>query len=140
VADRWFTPVSARQALDTLRPAAESLCRLYRELERTRPPRILGDQPVDPNYFCLVARVYAALGEIRRSGARVQDVRRGCLGFPARRAGRSVVLCWQVGEATLGFWQEPGARSRRRRPVDEDGPWEEGWAGRLAGDRQGGLS
>jgi hypothetical protein len=36
------------------------------------------------------------------------------------------MLCWEVGEATLGFWHEPEAGPERRRPVDEDGPWEDG--------------
>jgi len=126
VAIRWFTPHSARKALDGLRPEAETLCRLFRTLEHARPARILPEQPVDPAYFDLVTRVHAALGAIRRRGVRVHDPRRGYLGFPARRAGRQVVLCWRVGEATLGFWHEPGDGQERRRPVDEDGPWEEG--------------
>jgi hypothetical protein len=125
VANRWFTPDTARLALDDLRPAAETLCRLYRELECVRPARILSDQPVDRVYFDLVSRLHATLHRIRRRGVSVHDLRRGRLGFPARRAGRQVVLCWQVGEATLGFWHEPEAGPDGRRPVDEDGPWEE---------------
>jgi hypothetical protein len=125
VAKRWFTPHTARLALDAVRPAAETLCRLYRELECARPARILPDQRVDPAYFALVRRLYATLGEIRRRGVRVQDLKRGRLGFPARRAGRQVVLCWQVGEATLGYWHEPEDGVDGRRIVDEDGPWEE---------------
>jgi len=126
VANRWFTPDTARLALDTLRPAAEALSRLFGELERTRPARIDADQRVDPAYFERVVRIHAALREIRRRGVRVSDLRRGGLGFPARRAGRRVVLCWQVGEATLGFWHEPEAGPGGRRRVDEDGPWEDG--------------
>ncbi len=123
--DRWFTPRSARQTLDALRPAAENLCRLYRKLERNRPARILSDQPVDPLYFTLVWHLHRTLGEIHRGGAQVKDLRRGQLEFPARRAGRPVLLCWQVGETTLGFWHEPEAGFAGRQPVDEDGPWEE---------------
>ncbi len=119
-----FTPRSARRALEALRPAAEKLCRLYRTLERHCPARILPDQPVDPTYFALVARLHATLSEIHRRGAQVKDLRRGQLNFPARRAGREVLLCWQVGEATLGFWHERDGGFDRRRPVDEDGPWE----------------
>ena len=125
MSDRWFTPRTARQTLDALRPFAETLCRLYRKLERRRPARILSDQPVDPAYFALISRLNSTLCEIHRRGAQVQDLRRGRLAFPARRAGRPVLLCWQVGEANLGFWREPGAGSAGRQPVDEDGPWEE---------------
>ena len=52
MSDRWFTPRSARQTLAALRPVAETLCRLYRMLERSRPARILPDQPyVDSRPF-----------------------------------------------------------------------------------------
>ena len=125
MSDRWFTPRTARHTLDALRPVAETLCRLYRKLERSRPARILSDQPVDPAYFSLLSRLHATLSEIHRRGARVEDLRRGQLNFPARRAGRQVLLSWQVGEATLGFWREPEAGFAARQPVDEDGPWDE---------------
>ena len=92
MAKQWFTPDTARLALDALRPAAETLCRLYRALECARPARILPDQRVDPAYFDLVRRLYATLGEIRRCGVRGHDSEDGLDG---------------------------------RRPVDEDGPWEE---------------
>ena len=123
--DGCFTPRSARQALETLRPAAESMCRLYRELERQRPLHILPEQPVDRAYFYLVRRLHAKLGEIHRRGAQVKDPRRGLLDFPARRSGRRVLLCWRVGEPSLRFWHELDAGYAGRRPVDEDGPWEE---------------
>ena len=125
MSDCWFTPRTARQTLDALRPVAETLCRLYRMLERSRPARILPDQPVDPAYFTLISRLHSTLSEIQRRGAQVKDLRRGQLDFPARRAGRRVLLCWQVGETTLRFWREPGAGFAGRQPVDEDGPWEE---------------
>lgn len=123
--ERWFTPRTARQTLDSLRPVAETLCRLYRRLERARPKRILPEQPVDREYFSLVTRLHVVITEIHRRGAQITDLRRGQLDFPARRAGRQVLLCWQVGEATLRYWREPEAGFAGRQPVDEDGPWEE---------------
>jgi hypothetical protein len=67
VAHRRYSPDTARLALSALRPAAETLCRLIREMERARPARIVADQPVDPRYFELLTRVHAALGEIREA-------------------------------------------------------------------------
>ncbi len=119
-----YTPQTARSALHALRPAAETVCRLVRELERARPARILSDQPVNRSYFHLLTRLHTTLGEFRRRGVRVHDLRRGRLGFPARRDGRRVTLCWEVGEATLGFWHEADSGEAARRPVDEEGPWE----------------
>ena len=128
VANRWFTPDTARLALDTLRPAAETLSRLYGELEHTRPARIDPDQPVDPAYFERVVRIHAAL-EARSAGAGcvVSDLKTGRARFPG-------AACRSPGPALLaGGEADPGllARARAagpggRRPVDEDGPWEDG--------------
>ena len=93
MSDRCFTPRTARQTLDALRPVAETLCRLYRKLERIRPARILPDQPVDPVYFKLISRLHATLSEIQRRGAQVKDLRQGQLDFPALAAPPRNVLC-----------------------------------------------
>jgi hypothetical protein len=101
------------------------MCRLFRSLEERRPRRIEPDQPVDPGYFALLSRLHAVLAEILSTGAQVKDPRRGLVDFPARRAGRKVLLCWEVGEPAIRFWHEAGAGFASRQPVDEDGPWED---------------
>jgi hypothetical protein len=123
---RLFTPASARRALDAVRPVAESMCRLFRVMEREGPGTVGPEQPVPRRYFELVSRLHGAVDRIHATGARVRDPRRGVLDFPALRDGRIVLLCWKVGEASIGHWHEPEAGSDDRRPVDEDGPWEEG--------------
>lgn len=121
---RTFTPSSARACLNVVRPAAERMCRLFRAMERMRPPRIDGDTRVDADYFRMLGGLMATLGVLRRSGAHVRDPRRGLLDFPARRAGKAVWLCWQVGEPTLEYWHEWEGGFKGRRRVDEQGPWE----------------
>lgn len=120
----WFTPASARRALGRVRPAAERMCRIYRRLEREAPGTVRTDSPVDPIYFTLILELEASMNEIDRSGAVVVDPRRGVVDFPSRRDGRLVMLCWEVGESRLRFWHEPGDGAARRRPVDDDGPWD----------------
>ena len=95
-----FTPTSARRAVTALRPAAERMCRLFREMERRCPPGVAPEQPVEPAYFALVWRLNAELARILRRGARVGDLRSGRLRFPAVRDGKRVWLCWKVGEPT----------------------------------------
>ena len=128
MAGKWFTPGSARAALVGVRPVAERISRLYRGLER-HPAEIGSDKRVDPGYLEMVQALRAALSELHEAGVRVQDARRGRLYFPARRLGREVLLCWQVGEAQLAYWHEPGDESGRRQPVDENGPWDAGGDG-----------
>jgi len=123
--DRCFTPRTARQMLDELRPAAESMCRLYRLMARRQPRRIAPDQRVDPVYFSLASRLQSTLERIRGRGVQIKDIQRGLLDFPARRAGREVLLCWKVGEPALAFWHDLDAGYTGRRPLDDDGPWDD---------------
>jgi len=120
--DTWFTPTSARHALRRLRPAVESLHRLFAEMESRCRSAPASDCRVDPLYYSMADKLARGLGRLRRAGLRVDDLRRGMLDFPALRDGRPVLLCWRVGEPSLDFWHEPG-NGRRRVRVDDAGPW-----------------
>jgi hypothetical protein len=122
---RFFTPSTARNALNKLRPVAERLCELYRAMEFKRPRPVAAEQRVDSDYFCLLRDLHAGLEAIRATGAEMKDLKSGLLDFPARREGRPVLLCWRVGEDSLEFWHETGSGFDGRRRVDDDGPWDE---------------
>lgn len=119
-----FTPRSARAVLVAVRGPARTVRAVWRRIERLGPPRIACDQPVEGRYFLLARRLRKAMDAIRAEGVLLRDPRTGHLGFPARRAGRPVLLSWKVGEPDLRYWHELPATSGHRRPVDEDGPWE----------------
>jgi len=125
VTTRIFTPQSARECAGALLPVARLMCRLLRKMDGARAGAGQPDGPVAHGYFTLVAGFLAAVSRIEASGARVKNARTGLLDFPARRDGRQVFLCWWIGEPSIGFWHEPGAGFEDRRPVDEDGPWED---------------
>jgi hypothetical protein len=55
--------------------------------------------------------------ELRERGIVLRDLDRGLVDFPALRDGREVFLCWQEGEAEIGFWHEPDAGFGGRRPL-----------------------
>ena len=56
--------------------------------------------------------------ELREREIVLRDLDRGLVDFPAMRDGREVYLCWQEGEAEIGFWHEPEAGFAGRRPID----------------------
>ena len=124
MSDPTFTPASARTALSRVRPLIEEMQRLFLALEgmSDRPPR--PEQRVAPRYLQGVAALHASFRALRRQGIRVTDAKRGRVGFPARRAGRPVWLCWQVGEPGLSHWRESTRGGSLRMPLDDDGPWE----------------
>jgi hypothetical protein len=119
----WFTPATARHALLRLRPAVERLHRLFAEMEARRPSRTVSDSRVDPLYWSMVDKLVRGLGQLRRAGLRVDDLRQGKIDFPALRAGRPVLLCWRVGEPSVDYWHESG-RGQDRVLVDDSGPWD----------------
>ena len=47
--------------------------------------------------------------ELRELEIVLRDLDRGLVDFPALRDGREVYLCWEEGEAEIGFWHEPDA-------------------------------
>jgi hypothetical protein len=120
-----FTLSSARRALLDVRPVAESMCRVYRALEEYLPQPAASDERVDPAYFRLVKELHRDLDQLGTLGVLVQDLKRGQVDFPALRAGRPVLLCWQVGEDGLFFWHDLEGGFAARRPLDDDGPWGE---------------
>jgi hypothetical protein len=63
--------------------------------------------------------VRSALIELRELEVVLRDLDRGLVDFPALREGREVYLCWEEGEAEIGFWHEPDAGFAGRRPLDD---------------------
>jgi hypothetical protein len=125
VSKRIFTPRSARECAGGLLPVARVMCRLFREMDAARAGAGGPDEPVARGYFSLVEGFLSAVGRIEAAGVRVRDPRAGLLDFPALRDGRPVLLCWWIGEPSVSFWHEPEAGVGERRPVDDDGPWDE---------------
>jgi hypothetical protein len=49
----------------------------------------------------------------------LRDLDRGLVDFPSLRGGEEVYLCWEEGEAEIGFWHEPEAGFAGRRPLGD---------------------
>ena len=37
---------------------------------------------------------------------RLKDIEEGLVDFPSEREGRTVYLCWKLGEDVIGYWHE----------------------------------
>lgn len=59
----------------------------------------------------------AVLAAFRDLELVLRDADRGLVDFPALRDGEEVYLCWEEGEAEIGFWHDPEAGYGGRRPL-----------------------
>jgi hypothetical protein len=57
--------------------------------------------------------------ELREREIVLRDLDRGLMDFPSLRGEEEVYLCWEEGEAEIGFWHEPEAGFAGRRPLDD---------------------
>jgi hypothetical protein len=64
-------------------------------------------------------RAKDALSEIDSIGVLVKDLNVGLLDFPCEVEGRSVLLCWKMGEPSITHWHGPEEGFAGRKPIDE---------------------
>ena len=63
----------------------------------------------------LIDQMAAGVARIDALGLTLRDIERGLVDFPALVSGRQVWLCWQHGDAAIGWWHdlETGFDGRR---------------------------
>jgi hypothetical protein len=66
-----------------------------------------------------IRRVKDALAEIDSAGVQVKDLDMGLLDFPCEVEGRTVLLCWKLGEAGITHWHGTDEGFAARKPIDE---------------------
>ena len=62
-------------------------------------------------------RVVEYVEELRQLGVEAKSATEGLVDFPALLDGRTVYLCWKLGEPEIGFWHELDAGFRGRKPL-----------------------
>jgi hypothetical protein len=134
VAERYFTPAEANEALATVRPLAEKLVGHRRALREAQERRAELTRRIAGNGGALDARRVATLAarvnreaeavarsvsRIQELGVLVKDLDRGLIDFPALRGDEEVLLCWEVGEEKVAYWHglEEGFAGRRPLPL-----------------------
>ena len=59
------------------------------------------------------------LAEIDATGVQVKDLEIGLLDFPCQVEGRTVLLCWKLGEKGIAHWHDTSEGFASRKPIDE---------------------
>jgi hypothetical protein len=66
-----------------------------------------------------IHRVKDSLAEIDATGVQVKDLDMGLLDFPCLVDGRTVLLCWKLGEKGITHWHGVDEGFAGRKPIDE---------------------
>ena len=66
-----------------------------------------------------IQRVKDTLAEIDATGVQVKDLDIGLLDFPCQVEGRTVLLCWKLGEQGITHWHDASEGFAGRKPIDE---------------------
>ena len=129
---RYFSREEANEALEELRPLAEEMVELRRELVEAQARRAsLGAQvgtnggDLTPSDFAeadermdhVASELADRIERIQAAGVLVKDLDRGLLDFPAERDGEEILLCWHVGEDEIRFWHSVDEGFAGRKPL-----------------------
>ncbi len=131
---KHFTVDEARRALEELAPLARRMSDASAQLEAARSALTDVRRTAAGNGGGLDAahanavqerldRASEELGSILRrfdeAGVQVKDLDRGLLDFPTVHpdTGGTVLLCWHLGEAELGFWHGLDEGFAGRKPL-----------------------
>jgi hypothetical protein len=132
---RLFTPEEANEALGRLRPLVERLVVRRRELNHLTTrlegvrEKVAGNggslDPARVNELqeaagSAAAELASIVEEIHELGVQVKDLDTGLVDFPAEHpeSEETVLLCWQLGEDSVGHWHglEEGFAGRKPLP------------------------
>lgn len=67
----------------------------------------------------LVGAVDQHIREINEQGVLVKDLEMGLIDFPAKRAGRDILLCWRLDEPRIAWWHTLEGGFGARQPLDD---------------------
>ncbi len=66
-----------------------------------------------------IHKVKDAMSEIDAIGVQVKDLDVGLLDFPCEVDGRTILLCWKLGELGITHWHGTDEGFAGRKPIDE---------------------
>lgn len=62
-------------------------------------------------------QINALLRDLQQLGCELKGLDEGLIDFPAEREGRTVYLCWKLGEERIQYWHELDTGFASRQPL-----------------------
>lgn len=67
----------------------------------------------------LLQQIKDSVAEIQATGVQVKDIDMGLLDFPCVVEGRTILLCWKMGEEKITHWHGANEGFTSRKRIDE---------------------
>lgn len=103
-----------RIALDRLREALTELARVASGNGHRLGTEVGGKRK---EALALADRLNELLAELNGLGCELKGLEEGLIDFPAERGGRTVHLCWKLGEEEIAYWHELDTGFASRQPL-----------------------
>lgn len=126
---KFYTPEMANRSLPLVRRIVEDIVVQFarwqarvREFEMVSAANsVAAPDPravqLEREVATLAAELEHFQGELAALGVEFKDYVQGLVDFPAQRDGRTVYLCWCLGEPAVEFWHEVDAGYAGRQPL-----------------------
>jgi len=117
---RYYTPDLANRSLPLVRCIARDVRDTALEMEMLWSSVSGSDDEnsIEDRVREIQDRFGRLLAELRELKVELKDPFQGLLDFRAERNGREVLLCWRLGEDSVGHWHELGAGFAGRQPIE----------------------
>ncbi|MEK6607800.1 MAG: DUF2203 domain-containing protein [Myxococcota bacterium] len=136
---RYFTPSEANRLIPRLEEIFGRALQLHSQLRSTQEQLIALGHPATPallendatldgpdqvrqlkaRFRGLYEAIGAEVGDVESLGGHVKDIEIGLVDFFSLLAGGGeVLLCWRMGEKSIGFWHDPQSGFGGRQPID----------------------
>ncbi len=111
---KYFTPDEANHALPRVRALVQQIMHARQNIIDARPELwpVLekglgnGGSKKAGEMIHEFRRVEDGFRDLKDLGVVVKDISIGLVDFPALRAGREILLCWQYDEPEVAYWHE----------------------------------
>lgn len=105
--------------LSAVKEGKSVLLQTREEIQRASSKASLGGgSAVGVLYIQALQQISTHLQAIQEMGVLVKDVDTGLCDFPYQLDGRTVYLCWKLGEHEIQWWHETTTGYRDRHPLE----------------------
>jgi hypothetical protein len=129
---KYFTLAEARRALVLVEKIAADTQRIeaarrsiIHDIDAAQRQDAPAEEVVamEAEFDSLTEKLTALVDELAAIGVELKDPARGLIDFPAMHENREILLCWQLGEPSIGYWHETsGGFAGRRLVADLERP------------------